>query len=69
MKKKVTNKNTGNTFTTVKTSYARAALVLLALNFCLTAYVIVNMSEATQVALEGTQEGTAPTTEQLSDTN
>ena len=68
MKRKNNKKNTENTFTTVKTSYARAALVLLALNFCLTAYVIVNMSEATQVALEGTQDGSAPT-EQLADTN
>ena len=66
MKRKNNTKNTENTFTTVKTSYARAALVLLALNFCLTAYVIVNMSEATQVALEGTQDGSAPT-ERLAD--
>jgi hypothetical protein len=40
--------NKSNTFTTVKTSYARAALVLLALNFCLTGYVILNMHNATQ---------------------
>ena len=68
MKRKNNTKNTENTFTTVKTSYARAALVMLALNFCLTAYVIVNMSEATQVALEGTQDGSAPT-ERLADKN
>ena len=68
MKRKNNTKITENTFTTVKTSYARAALVLLALNFCLTAYVIVNMSEATQVALEGTQDGSAPT-ERLADKN
>ena len=60
-------KNTENTFTTVKTSYARAALVLLALNFCLVAYVIVNMNKATQESLNG-QDGSAPI-EQLADQN
>ena len=69
MKKKVTKKNTENTFTTVKTSYARAALVLLALNFCLTAYVIVNMSEATQEVLEGVQQAGSAPIEQLAETN
>lgn len=53
------NTNKGNTFTTIKTSYARAALVLLALNFCLTGYVIANMAEITQEAME-TQQGIAP---------
>ena len=52
MKRKSNTKNTDNTFTTVKTSYARAALALLALNFCLTAYVIVNLNEATQDAID-----------------
>ena len=54
-------KNTENAFTTIKTSYARAAVVLLALNFCLVGYVIVNMSKATQEILD-VQDGSSPTT-------
>ena len=57
--KKKTSKNTDNAFTTVKTSYARVALVLLALNFCLTGYVIVSMNNATQEILN-IQDGSAP---------
>jgi len=60
MKRKNNTKNTDNTFTTVKTSYARAALALLALNFCLTAYVIVNLNEATQDAIDSNSGSTAP---------
>jgi hypothetical protein len=60
MKRKNNTKNKDNTFTTVKTSYARAALALLALNFCLTAYVIVNLNEATQDAIERNSGSTAP---------
>ena len=29
--------------TTIKTSYARACIILLALNFCLTGYVMLNV--------------------------
>ncbi len=65
--KKKTNKNTENAFTTVKTAYARAALVLLALNFCLTGYVILSMNKATQEVLD-IQDGSAPI-EQLADQN
>lgn len=60
MKRKNNTKNTDNTFTTVKTSYARAALALLALNFCLTAYVIVNLNEATQDAIDSNSGSKAP---------
>ena len=60
MKRKNNKKDTDNTFTTVKTSYARAALALLALNFCLTAYVIVNLNEATQDAIDSNSGSKAP---------
>ena len=60
MKRKNNTKNTDNAFTTVKTSYARAALALLALNFCLTAYVIVNLNEATQDAIDSNSGSKAP---------
>ena len=60
MKRKNNTKNTDNTFTTVKTSYARAALALLALNFCLTAYVIENLNEATQDAIDSNSGSKAP---------
>ena len=46
----------GNKFTTVKTIYARAAVVLLALNFCVTGYVIINMNDVTQAQIEGITE-------------
>ena len=59
--KKKSNTNNENAFTTIKTSYARAAVVLLALNFCLVGYVIVNMSKATQEILD-VQDGSSPTT-------
>ena len=69
MKKKVTKKNTENAFTTIKTSYARAAMVLLALNFCLVGYVIVNMSKATQEILEVQDTSTQTSTEKLAKEN
>ena len=42
-----------NKLTTVKTVYARAAIVLLALNFCLTGYVIYHMNQTTQAQIDG----------------
>ncbi len=39
--------------TTVKTVYARAAVVLLALNFCLTGYVVYDMNRTTQAQIDG----------------
>ena len=36
----------GNALTTVKTVYARAAILLLAANFCLTGYCLVKLTEA-----------------------
>ena len=39
--------------TTVKTIYARAAVVLLALNFCLTGYVVYTMNQTTQAQIDG----------------
>ena len=42
-----------NKLTTVKTIYARAAVVLLALNFCLTGYVVWQMNKTTQAQIDG----------------
>ena len=42
-----------NKFTTVKTAYARAAVFLLAVNFCLTGYVVYNMNKTTQEQIDG----------------
>lgn len=53
-----TNSNS-NKMTTVKTIYARAAVLLLALNFCLTGYVVIQMSNATQEQIEGAQKSVA----------
>ena len=57
----------GNKFTTVKTAYARAAVFLLAVNFCLTGYVVYNMNETTQEQIDGisgvtTEETSTPQT-------
>jgi len=46
----------GNKFTTVKTIYARIAVVLLALNFCLTGYVVWQMNKTTQAQIDGITE-------------
>lgn len=43
--------------TTVKTIYARAAVVLLALNFCLTGYVVFQMNNSTQAQIDGLTTG------------
>ena len=56
---KSNNTETDNKFTTVKTGYARMALVLLALNFCLTGYVIVNMNKITTDLIENQPSNTS----------
>jgi hypothetical protein len=40
---------------TVKTVYARIAILLLAVNFALTGYVLVGMQKSTQLQLESLQ--------------
>ena len=47
MKKKETETNNSQ-FTTVKTGYARVAVLLLAINFCLTGYVVYSMTNTMQ---------------------
>ncbi len=39
--------------TTIKTNYARACIILLALNFCLTGYVMLNVMK---LQMEATQQ-------------
>jgi len=56
----------GNKFTTVKTIYARVAVVLLALNFCLTGYVVINMTQATQAQIDGIVASSSTSTIPLS---
>ena len=44
--KKQTNKKTNESgFTTIKTGYARAAILLLACNLCLTAYAFIRLND------------------------
>ena len=43
------------TLTTVKTIYARAAIILLALNFAFTGYLTYNMNKMTAETLENLQ--------------
>lgn len=51
MKKKTTETN-DNQFTTVKTGYARIAVLLLAINFCLTGYVVYSMTNTMQSQID-----------------
>ena len=56
-----TNAETTNTMsklTTVKTAYARVAVGLLALNFCLTGYVVLSLNRSTQEQIDGAQSAT-----------
>ena len=49
-----------NKLTTVKTVYARAALLLLAINFCLTTYVVVNLNSTVQMQVDEVSGNSAP---------
>jgi len=49
----------GNKLTTVKTIYARTAVVLLAFNFCLTGYVVFQINDSTQTQIDGITTGAA----------
>ena len=40
--------------TSIKTSYARACIILLALNFCLTGYIMLSVMKLQTEALERT---------------
>jgi|7_EtaG_2_1085326.scaffolds.fasta_scaffold22095_4 uncharacterized transporter YbjL len=51
MKRTETETNT-NQFTTVKTGYARIAVLLLAINFCLTGYVLYSMNNTMQTQID-----------------
>ena len=51
MKKKTTETNDSQ-FTTVKTGYARIAVLLLAINFCLTGYVVYSMTNTMQSQID-----------------
>ena len=66
MKKKTTETNDSQ-FTTVKTGYARIAVLLLAINFCLTGYVVYSMTNTIQSQIDtvtgGQTEETTTTTE------
>ena len=52
MKKTETETNNSQ-FTTVKTGYARIAVLLLAINFCLTGYVVYSMNNTMQDQIDG----------------
>ena len=50
------SENSSSKLTTVSTTYARAVILLLAVNFCVTGYFILNITEANQLQLDSTQE-------------
>ncbi len=41
-----------NRMTTVKTAYARVAMLLLAVNFCLTTYVVISLNNSVQLQVD-----------------
>ena len=62
------NKNKDNNgFTMVKTGYARAAILLLAANFCFTAYAFVRLNDYVDERLDGQAGVATQETEKTSD--
>jgi hypothetical protein len=61
MKKTETETNT-NQLTTVKTAYARVAVLLLALNFGLTGYVVYSMNNTMQTQIDNVTGTAQPST-------
>jgi len=64
------NKNTENNtnqFTTVKTAYARIAVLLLAVNFCLTGYVVYSMNNTMQTQIDSVTGSAGPQTRMVTD--
>ena len=52
--------NKDSQFTTVKTAYARIAMLLLAINFCLTGYVVYSMNNTMQDQIDNVTGATEP---------
>jgi hypothetical protein len=59
MKRTETETN-DNQFTTVKTGYARIAVLLLAINFCLTGYVVYSMNSTMQDQIDNVTGAAEP---------
>jgi len=61
MKNKEQQETSSNQYMTVKTTYARVAMLLLALNFCLTGYCVLSLTKSQQEqidAIGSTTQGT-----------
>ena len=58
--KRTKNTNSQSGFTMVRTGYARAAMLLLALNLCFTAYAFARLNEYMDQRLEATETGSSP---------
>ena len=63
--RKQTQTESCSTTTAVKTSYARACIILLALNFCLTGYIMLNVMRI-QTESISTTVGYEPVTTRVS---
>jgi len=59
MKRTETETNNSQ-FTTVKTAYARIAVLLLAINFCLTGYVVYSMNSTMQDQIDNVTGAVEP---------
>ncbi len=61
---KETNCERKSSLTQVSTTYARICVILLALNFCITGYVLTGVLKLQQEAVSQTQTPTVTTTSQ-----
>jgi hypothetical protein len=66
-KKKSTTEQIQNGFTMVRTGYARAAMLLLAVNLCFTAYAFSRLNEYMDQRLEVSETGSSPSFVEVAD--
>ena len=63
-----TKKSLGQKLTTVNTTYARLAMILLAVNFALTGYAVYSITQIQSAQMDSTPEGTTSQGAQVAST-
>ena len=61
-------KSLGEKLTTVNTTYARFAMILLAVNFALTGYAVYSITQIQSTQMDSTPEGTSSQGAQVAST-
>ena len=61
-------KSLGEKLTTVNTTYARLAMILLAVNFALTGYAVYSITQIQSTQMDSTPEGTTSQGAQVAST-